>query len=122
MSIPLGIVGGAVCGAAILSFGALIGRSGSTGTEHVGYWVIDLVWLGFLYGGLLGAFVTPIAYVPLVRKIGFQKAFIPATIGTLFGGFVGAIVGPPFAVLTGVAGFFVAINWAVQKNSRPEQL
>jgi hypothetical protein len=116
IAILFGIVGGALCGAAILSFGALIGRSGSTGTEYVGYWVIDLVWLGFLYGGLLGAFVTPIAYVILVKKIGFQKALIPATIGTLLGGFVGAIVGPPFAVVTGVAGFFGAITWAVQKH------
>ena len=74
LAILLGIVGGGVCGAAILSFGALIGRNGSTGTEYVGYWVIELVWLGFLYGGLLGAFVAPIAYVTLVRKIGFQKA------------------------------------------------
>jgi hypothetical protein len=120
LAILLGIVGGAVCGASILSFGALIGRSGSTGTEYVGYWVIELVWLGFFYGGFLGALVTPIAYVTLVRKIGFRKAFMPATIGTLLGGFVGAIVGPPFAVLTGVAGFFGAINRVVKNASRSE--
>jgi hypothetical protein len=111
----LGLLGGAVCGAAILSFGALIGRSGSTGTQYVGYWGIELVWLGFLYGGIVGALVTPIAYITLVKKIGFQKAFVPATIGTLLGGFIGAIIGPPFAVLTGVGGFFCAIIWAVQK-------
>jgi hypothetical protein len=120
LSIPLGIVGGAVCGAAILSFGDLIGRSGDTGTGYIGYWNVASVWLGLLYGGLLGAVVTPIAYLALVRKIGFRKAVLPATIGTLLGGFVGAVVGPPLAVLTGVLGFFVTIRWAVQNTSRSE--
>ena len=117
LSIPLGIVGGGACGAAILSFGDLIGRSGDTGTGYVGYWNVASVWLGFLYGGLLGALVTPIAYVTRAREIGLQKAFMPATIGTLLGGFLGAIVGPSLAALTGVAGFFGAINWAVKKAS-----
>jgi hypothetical protein len=121
LSIAVGAVGGAVCGAAILSFGDLIGRSGSTGSEYVGYWSIDTVWLGFLYGGLLGALVTPVAYLTMVRKIGFRKAFLPAASGTLLGGIVGAIGSPPTAVLTGVAGFFLAINWTVQKVLRPTQ-
>jgi hypothetical protein len=121
LSIPLGIVGGAVCGAAILSFGDLIGRSGDTGTGYIGYWNVASVWLGFLYGGSLGVLVTPIAYLALVRKIGFRKAFLPATIGTLMGGFVGAVVAPPLAVLTGVAGFFASISWAVHNFSRSER-
>ena len=121
LTIPLGMLGGAVCDAAILSFGDLIGRSGDTGTRYVGYWNVASVWLGFLYGGLLGALVTPIAYLTLVRKIGFRKAFLPATIGTLLGGFVGAIVGPPAAVLTGVVGFFAAVRLAVRNASRSEQ-
>jgi len=50
-SMVLGIVGGAICGAAILSFGALIGRSGTTGEEYFGYWNIAFVWLGVMYGG-----------------------------------------------------------------------
>lgn len=54
VSITLGLVGGAICGAVILSFGALLGRSGTTGTEYVGYWDVGLVWVGFLYGGLFG--------------------------------------------------------------------
>ena len=122
LSIPLGIVGGAVCGAAILSFGDLIGHSGDTGTGYIGYWNVASVWLGFIYGGSLGVVVTPIAYLAFVRKIGFRKAFLPATIGTLLGGFVGAIVGPPFAVMTGVAGLFGAIIWAVQKTPHSDAL
>jgi hypothetical protein len=122
LSIALGVVGGAVCGAAILSFGDLIGRSGSTGSEYVGYWSIDSVWLGFLYGGLLGGLVTPVAYLTMVRNIGFRKAFLPAATGTLLGGAVGAIGSPPTAALAGVAGFFLAISWTVQKVLRPRQL
>jgi len=33
-----------------------------------------LVWLGLGYGGFFGAFLGPIAYTLVVRKIGFQKA------------------------------------------------
>ena len=75
LSLLLGIVGGGVCGAAILAFGGLIGRSGTTGTEYLGYWNVDVVWLGLLYGGFFGAFAGPLAYPFLVRKIGFQKSF-----------------------------------------------
>jgi len=108
-SMVLGIVGGAICGAAILSFGALIGRSGTTGEEYFGYWNIAFVWLGVMYGGPLGAFVAAVAYATLVRTIGIRRAIIPATLGTLAGGFVGSLLGPPVAVVNGVMGFFIAL-------------
>ena len=109
LSLLLGVVGGGVCGAAILVFGGLIGRSGTTGTEYFGYWNVGIIWLGLLYGGFFGAFVGPLAYPFLVRKIGFQKAILPAFLGTIVGGFAGAVAGPPLAVLTGVCGFFLAV-------------
>jgi hypothetical protein len=118
-SILLGIAGGGVCGAAILVFGALIGRSGTTGAEYVGYWNIALVWLGLTYGGFFGAFVGLVAYPLVVRKIGFQKSLLPAFVGTLVGGFVGAVAGPPFAVLTGICGFFIALFWAKSRRIAP---
>jgi len=111
LSLLLGIVGGGFCGAVILSFGDLIGRSGDTGYEYVGYWSVATVWLGLLYGGFFGAFVGPLAYPFLVRKIGFQKAILPAFLGTIVGGFAGAVAGPPLAVLTGICGFFLALFW-----------
>src|SRR6266571_314232 len=111
LSLLLGIVGGGVCGAAILVFGGLIGKSGTTGTEYFGYWNVDIIWLGLLYGGFVGAFVGPLAYPFLVRKIGFQKAILPAFLGTIVGGFAGAVAGPPLAVLTGICGFFLALFW-----------
>jgi hypothetical protein len=121
LSILLGTLGGAILGAVILSFGDLIGRSGSTGAEFVGYWNIDSVWLGCLYGGLFGTLAAPIAYFTLIHKIGLRKAFLPATTGTLIGGLIGALVGPPSAAFAGVAGFFIAIKRAADKASRPEQ-
>jgi len=111
LSLLLGIVGGGVCGAAILVFGGLIGRSGTTGTEYFGYWNVDIIWLGLLYGGFLGAFAGPLAYPFLVRIIGFQKAILPAFLGTIVGGFAGAVAGPPLAVLAGICGFFLALLW-----------
>lgn len=118
LSVMLGIVGGAVCGALILSFGDVIGRSGTTGCEYVGCWNTATVWLGFLYGGYFGGVVAPVAYITMVRRIGFRRALFPATGGTLAGGFLGAIAGPPLAVLTGIIGFFIGIGWAVHSNSR----
>ena len=121
LSVLLGILGGAILGAVILSFGGFIGRSGNTGEEFVGYWNIATVWLGCLYGGLFGMIAAPIAYLTLIRKIGLRKAWLPAATGTLVGGLVGAVVGPPSAAFVGVAGFFIAIKRAVHKASHPEQ-
>jgi hypothetical protein len=110
-SIALGICGGAVCGAAIVSFGDLIGRTLSTG-DHIGNWNVGDLWVGAIYGAPLGALVAPIAYMTLVRRIGIMRAVLPATLGTLAGGFAGCvIIGTPFAVVTGVVGFFIALVW-----------
>lgn len=74
LSLLMGIVGGGICGTVILGFGGLIGRSGTTGTEYFGYWSADFIWLGVVYGGIFGAFVGPIAYPFLVRKIKIHPA------------------------------------------------
>jgi hypothetical protein len=105
------MVGGGICGAAILVFAEFIGRSGTTGTEYFGYWDPAIIPIGLFYGGLFGAIVGPLAYPFLVRKIGFQKSILPAFLGTIVGGFSGAVAGPPFAVLTGICGFFLALFW-----------
>ena len=111
LSLLLGTFGGSICGAAILVFGAFIGRSGTTGTEYFGYWNPAIVPIGLFYGGLFGAIVGPLAYPFLVRRIGFKRAVLPAFLGTVVGGFAGAVAGPPFAVLTGICGFFLALLW-----------
>ena len=112
LSLLLGIIGGGCSGAAILVFSALIGRIGTTGIENVRDWIAAVVWPGFLYGGLIGAFLGPLAYALVVRKVGIKKALPPAFVGTLAGGLAGAVAGPIIAMLTGVLGFFIAIYWA----------
>jgi hypothetical protein len=107
----LGVVVGGVCGAAILSFGALIGKSGTTGTDYVGYWDVSLVWLGLLYGGFFGLVVAPLGYV-LARRVGIRRAFWPATTGTLIGGLLGAFGAEPLAVGTALGGFILGLLWA----------
>ena len=108
----LGVVVGGGCGAAILSFGALIGKSGTTGTDYVGYWDVSLVWLGLLYGGFFGLVVAPLGYVLLARRVGIRRAFWPATTGTLIGGLLGAFGAEPLAVGTALGGFILGLLWA----------
>ena len=109
LCVLLGLAGGAICGGAILFFNAFIGRSQTTGAEYFGYYNPWAIVVGLMYGAPIGAIVTPLAYPLLVRRIGFQKALVPAFAGTLAGGFVGAVVGPLFAVISGVFGFFTAL-------------
>jgi hypothetical protein len=120
LSLLLGIVGGGLSGAAILVFGALVGRSGTTGTEYFGYWDISLFWLGLLYGGFFGAPVGLVAYPLAVHKIGFQRSVFPAFVGTLAGGFAGALAAPPLAVVTGIGGCFIALIVAKRKHAKPK--
>jgi hypothetical protein len=116
LSFLLGITGGGICGAAILFFNAFIGRSETTG-EYFGYWNLWNIPIGLFCGAPIGALAGPLAYPFLIRKIGFQKALLPAFAGTLMGGFAGAVVGPVFAVISGIFGFFLALVWARVKVS-----
>jgi hypothetical protein len=114
-SVVVGFVSGGICGAAILSFNVFIGRSQTTGM-HFGDWNSAVLWVGSVYGGIFGMFATPIAYVLLFRKIGFQSAFVPALVGTLVGGLLGGVHSPALAVLFGVLGFFIGV-WVSSKRS-----
>lgn len=115
LSLLLGIVAGAICGAAILAFGDFIGRSGTTGTEYLGFWDPAAIPVGLFYGGLFGSIMGPLAYALVVREVGFRKAVLPALLGTIAGGFLGAMAAPPLAVVTGIWGFFAAVFWTKGK-------
>jgi len=120
LTILLGTLGGAVLGAAILSFANFIDWLRAGVSSYVELWRAD-VWLGCLYGGLFGALVAPVAYLTLIHKIGLRKALLPAATGTLIGGFVGALVGPMYAALVGIAGFFIAVKRAVDNAPRQDR-
>jgi hypothetical protein len=108
-SVLLGLFGGIICGATILSLCGLCGRSRTSGANYVGYWNIGMAFVGAMYGGPLGVAVGPLAYVTLVRTLGFKEAIGPAMLGTISGGFLGSLVNPLFGIPTGVAGFFIAL-------------
>ena len=105
----LGAAGGLVCGALILSFGCLIGRSGTTGHEQVGYWDPAVAFIGIFYGGYIGGMLSPLAYAICVAKCGALRSILPAAIGTLTGGILGSIKDPSTAAVASVTGFFLAL-------------
>src|SRR5271165_250255 len=111
----LGFVGGAICGALILSFCYLIGRSGNTPPAQAGTFSMSVVFLGAMYGALLGAIAGAMAYLLVLYLIGFRPAIRPAFISTILGGFCGGLVAPPLAALTGMLGFF-AVMFALYLN------
>jgi hypothetical protein len=75
------------------------------------------LFLGFLYGGLEGLIVAPIGCALLLRNVPLRKAFWPALTGTVAGGLLGSLVGPPLAVITGAIGFLIGLVFARRKKS-----
>jgi hypothetical protein len=117
LAVPLGAIGGALCGAVILTFSSLIGSFPGTESESAGYWWYFLG-LGAIHGGYVGIVVAPIGYLIFLRRIGLKKAIFPATIGTLVGGGIGAFSSPERALLAGVLGFFLILCglWFLHKR------
>jgi hypothetical protein len=115
-SMLAGTGAGGLCGIAIATFSSLIGHT-MRYDARVGHLDIGLISVSFAVGMVLGAFVSPIAYLTLCRKVGMGKAFLPAIIGTLLGGFVGDLWNPLVAVLTGIVGFVVALSLTAYKDS-----
>ena len=107
-----GSVMGAVLGFLILSFGGLIGRSGTSGTEYLGHWE-PAVACGSAarFGTYPGALCMPLAYFVCLRGTPHRRwprAFGVGVAFTLGGGVLGALTGPFSALITGVVGFLVA--------------
>jgi hypothetical protein len=116
LSMLAGIGAGGLCGIAIATFASLIGHTARY-DARVGHLDLGLISVSFAVGMVLGAFISPIAYLTLCRKVGMGKALLPAIVGTLLGGFVGDLWDPLVAVLTGIAGFVVALSWTAYKDS-----
>lgn len=108
LSVPLGAIGGALCGVVILTFSSLIGSYPGTESEYVGPWWYFLA-LGATTGVYVGIIVAPIGYLIVLRRVGLKKAIFPAVIGTLVGGGMGAFSSPERALLAGVLGFFIIL-------------
>ena len=113
-----GGLGGLFCGFLIISFGFYIGRSGTTGTEYFGFWDPSYAWFGAKEDRApVGAVVFPIGYYLFLRSTKILRALFQTTMGTFAGGFIGALVGPPLALISGCVGFFLSCHFV----SRPER-
>ncbi len=109
LSVALGLVGGMICGAVILSLCGLSGRDGTTGQEYVGFWDWGLLLIGAMYGAPVGAMAGPIAYLTVLRTTGIKRAIVPLALGTILCGFAGSLASPLYGLTAGVAGFFVGL-------------
>jgi len=92
-------------------FGTLEGLSMGERAETVN--------VGLFYGAALGTIYAPLAYFWFIRKIGLLRAFWPALIATLTGGFVGMFVNTFLAVPLAVLSCFGALAWTAEKHSSP---
>jgi len=105
----LGLAGGWSFGFLLLSFGVIIGRSGNVGTGGSSGLLSEILaaaGLAVFYGAPLGLLLFPIGSFLFLRKVPFQHGILYASAGTLFGGLLGALAGPPLAALAGIVGFF----------------
>ena len=114
-----GAVAGWALGFLILTAGFLLGRSGSTGTEYVGYWApFEALTLGLFFGVPLGATMAGAGYVLLLHSAEYRSAVRPTVIGTLLGGLAGALASPLHAAGLGCLGFWCAallVWWASRR-------
>ena len=108
-SLPFGAIGGAVCGSVIWSFTSLIGNSGYTGAEYIGAWEPSVVCLGMMFGGFFGVLMGPLGYIIFLRNIGLRQAILPAAIGTMVGGCLGAFNDYIAALIYSCLGFFLSL-------------
>ncbi|MEI8291025.1 MAG: hypothetical protein WCH99_16290 [Verrucomicrobiota bacterium] len=107
--LAIGAAGGTICAAVILSFGGLIGRSGDTGSEYVGYWSPAYLVLALFYGSLVGMIFYPIGRELFLSGFSSRELFIAAgkiAIITIVFGCIGAFRNQFAALLFGILGFY----------------
>jgi len=117
----IGFAGGTLVASLLLSFIALIGKLGDTGSKHVGYWEPAVVGLGLFYGGPCGAvmmLLLRLAFSRLVFKR-FVAATVYAGIAALLIGMVAGRAGPgnaaPFCIVAFLV-IAVSIIVTMQRN------
>lgn len=94
----------------ILSFVAIIGKLGDTGSNHIGYWSFGILGLGLLYGApvglVLGLFLR--AFLFKLSFNDFVAVDYKAGVVALICGCIGGINGPFWAALVCVSSFVVS--------------
>jgi hypothetical protein len=110
LALLIGIIGGALCGAIILTISLYK-------PTHELLWSTSVLYWGLLYGAIIGGLGVPAAHLLLLRKIGFRKAFFPALVGTLVGGIFGSIANPFWAMVSGIVGFSIAVVFVARRKT-----
>ena len=122
--LTFGWVGGFICGFIIFSFGMLIGRNGTNGTEFIGNWSPRVILFSQILGSPIGSILLIIAYYINSYKPERINFLLPTAFGTILGGVIGSFIGPPLAAVTGCIGFFITwqfIVWFYRKQYVAQQ-
>ena len=94
----------------VLSFVAIIGQLGDTGSNHFGYWSIGIVILGLFYGSPVGL-VLGLILRAVLFKLPFNDFVVvgcEAGVVALIFGCLGGLNGPFLAALTCVGSFVLS--------------
>ena len=114
-----GVIGGWFCGSIILSFGGLIGKSGTTGTEYLGFWTPAYLVLSIFYGvplGVLSVMVMRLFFYNLDKCFLYDNVWC-LNIATIIGGMIGGFFDPFMAAILGVVFFVIAFIWVALSGS-----
>ncbi len=105
LSFLAGVIGGSLCGIILLFANQVIWLNSTSG----GVWDWGFLGLGILYGSFFGILMAPLGYIIFLRQIGVRKAVLPASMGTIFGGSIGAYFNLVAALIFGCLGFFLCL-------------
>ncbi|HWZ94645.1 MAG TPA: hypothetical protein VNW30_05565 [Opitutaceae bacterium] len=103
-----GFLGGSIVASLVLSFTALAGRLGDTGSNYIGYWDIGIIGLGVFYGGPSGVALMCILRLVLFRipNPWFLRITNYSGVLALISGMIGGLKNPFYAAIMCV-GIFV---------------
>ncbi len=62
-----------------------------------------------MYGGFFGILMGPLGYFIFLKNSEIKKAILPALVGTIVGGCLGALKHIAAGLFCGCAGFFIAL-------------
>lgn len=114
-----GATGGWLSGSIIFSIGGLLGRSGSTGTEYLGYWSPAFLILSIFYAvpvGIICMVAARLIFYKVSISFLFSNCWKLLSITVLFGS-LGALSANPFIILIfTVVSFFMAFTWLVLRR------
>lgn len=118
----VGILGGWSCAFLILTFGNIIGRSGNSDSNYVGYWDPGATaGLAAIYGIPLGIVLFDLSYAKFLQSVSVKDAVRASFFGTLGGGLLGALGSPILAALIGSMGFVLASAYVAEHGENKRE-